>query len=182
MIAPATEWRPVVGFEGRYEVSDAGSVRVAATGRAVKVRVDNRAGYAATCLYRNGRRTDCYVHRLVAAAFIGPCPQGHVVNHKNGVKTDSGANNLEYVTASENTRHAYATGLATPHAGSRKLTDEQVIEIRRILHERKMANARKPTYAEIGAPFGVTEYAVYQIASGKVYKSITAKPSRKART
>lgn len=60
-------WRDVVGFEGRYEVSDEGSVRNAQTGRMLKPqRCTNR--YLALCLGRKNRRL---VHRLVAEVTLG---------------------------------------------------------------------------------------------------------------
>jgi hypothetical protein len=178
MIAPILEWRPVVGFEDCYEVSGDGQLRSIKTGRIYKTRIDQRTGYPTGAMFRNGLRKDAFLHSVVAAAFIGPRPEGFVVNHKNGVKSDNRVENLEYVTPSQNTRHAHATGLMNPQPGSRKLTDEQVVEIRRILAERKSANARTPTYAAIGAMFGVTEYAVYRIGSGRDYKRLL--PARKA--
>ena len=42
--------------------------------------------------------------------FIGTRPEGMVVNHKNGVKTDNRLENLEYITSRENTIHAFKMG------------------------------------------------------------------------
>jgi hypothetical protein len=173
MIAAATEWRPVAGFEDRYEVSDVGQLRSTRTGRLSKTRIDKRTGYPTGQMFRNGLRKDVFMHSVVAAAFIGPRPAGHQVNHKNGIKTDCRPENLEYVTPSENTRHAHATGLTNPQPGSRKLTDQQVVEIIGILAARHISANRKPTFDEIGKQCGVSEYAIYQIDCGKTYRRLS---------
>lgn len=51
------------------------------------------------------------IHVLVTVAFLGDCPNGKEVNHKNGDKSDNRLTNLEYVTHSENMKHAFASGL-----------------------------------------------------------------------
>ena len=56
------------------------------------------------------------MHRLVAAAFLPSDATRTFVNHINGVKYDNQLSNLEYVTRSENARHAHATGLSKGRA------------------------------------------------------------------
>lgn len=51
------------------------------------------------------------MHQLVADAIYGPCPDGMQVNHKDGNKLNYAPSNLEYVTPSENSQHAYDTHL-----------------------------------------------------------------------
>ena len=67
-----------------------------------------------------------YIHRLIAEAFV-PNPENKpFVNHIDGDKYNNAADNLEWVTNSENVKHAYNTGL---HKGRRSLNDEQDAEV-----------------------------------------------------
>lgn len=107
------EWRPVVGFEGKYEVSNCGRVRSLMCQRGkrkqawyLKGKID-RYGYPVVCLRENGRNKHIPVHRLVATAFI-PNPEGkETVNHRSGLKTDNRVSNLEWATQSEQEFHKY---------------------------------------------------------------------------
>ena len=89
----------------RYEVSNLGRVRNAHTERVLRPR-KRRTGYLQVALYYKGKDKECDVHNLVATAFVEGWREGLEVNHKNGVKTDNRAENLEWVTASENRQHA----------------------------------------------------------------------------
>lgn len=69
------------------------------------------AGYMRVQLKRGGLRRRAYVHRLVAECFVKK-PDGNVeINHRNGDKKDNRADNLEWVTRSENLKHAWRIGL-----------------------------------------------------------------------
>lgn len=131
------EWRKIDGWP--YEVSDHGEVR--RTDRAPGTRPGlllkperDRWGYLKVGLRRTGERQRKFlIHVLVAEAFLGMRPEGFTVNHRNGDKQDNRVGNLEWTTRSENQKHAYRTGLqgrGQDH-GRAKLTDEQVLEIRR---------------------------------------------------
>jgi hypothetical protein len=105
------EWRLASGFDSAYEVSSLGQVR--RIGAPCPLRQQpNRTGYPRVCLPRDGRWRWVLVHRLVANAFLGVCPEGRQVNHRDGDKANAAAGNLEYVTRSENRQHALRTGLA----------------------------------------------------------------------
>lgn len=122
-------WKPIVGWEGHYEVSNMGRVRngdlriLRLTATSHGYRVVNTI----TANIHKGR----YVHRLVATAFIQNPDGKPLVNHKNGVKSDNKASNLEWVTPLENNIHASEVLLATN--GSKhwnaKLNDAKVQEI-----------------------------------------------------
>ena len=89
----------------RYEVSNQGRVRNAHTDRVLRPR-KRRDGYLDVMLFYKGQAKRCYIHKLVATAFVEGWREGLEVNHKNGVKTDNRAENLEWVTSSENNQHA----------------------------------------------------------------------------
>lgn len=120
------EWRPVVGYEGIYEVSNFGRIKRARTGYLLNPTVTTR-GYAIVNLVdaSRGLRKCSHVYNIVSAAFLGPKPLGLCVNHIDGVKTNNVLWNLEYVTYRENSQHAIRTGLI-----QRDLSPDQVREVR----------------------------------------------------
>lgn len=141
-----------------YEASDRGHVRDA-SGRRCKY-YDNR-GYKTVHIQGKNYR----VCRLVLAAFLGPCPEGHEVNHKNGRKDDDRLSNLEYVTHAENIRHSYEIGTSSPRRirgeqnGNARIPDHIV---RAVLRECKHAPAR-----QVAKRFGIPVGTVYGWISGK---------------
>lgn len=116
-------WKPVVGFEGAYEVSDHGDVRSidrtwtqvsrfgtlhehTCKGRILRAGIGSN-GYLTVTLGRGNSRT---VHSLVAAAFIGPRPDGCEVLHCDGTRTNNHVSNLRYGTRTENILDAVRSG------------------------------------------------------------------------
>lgn len=93
----------------RYFVTSDGAVLIHGI-REVKASLNKRNGYMQINQRVPNNKT-LYVHRIVAHAWCGGWFEGAVVNHKNGVKTDNRASNLEWCTASHNMRHAVDTGL-----------------------------------------------------------------------
>lgn len=96
------EWRPVVGYEGKYEVSNLGKVDALdfhrqGIRRALK-QVKLNSGYIRVTLYKNGVPTHYQVHRVVASAFI-PNPNNYpCINHKDENKENNVVSNLEWCT------------------------------------------------------------------------------------
>lgn len=164
------QWRAVDGWP--YEVSDQGRVRRgrepgqgARPGRVLRPWVHSTRCYCISLFRCGAKPVSARVHRLVAAAFIGPEPQGHEVNHINGDRFDNRVENLEYVTSSENKQHAFANGLIPsgeehPFA---KLTNEQVREIRVGGGEAQWVTAER---------YGISQSQISRIRAGRIYKYV----------
>lgn len=169
------QWKPVINYEGLYEISNQGRVRRVAPsqgtwpGRILRSRQDSR-GYVYIGLYSKGQRKAHLIHRLVAAAFIGPCPPKAEVNHKNGRKMDNRAVNLEYVSRSENVRHGYHVLGAQTTCGERNTHAKLGIQqVRKIRHLWAMGEY---TQKELGQQFGIDQSAVSLIVTYKRWKHV----------
>lgn len=69
---------------------------------------DNGHGYLTVMIVTETRKQKRpYIHRLVAETFISNPKNKRTINHKNGIKSDNRAENLEWATQSENVKHAY---------------------------------------------------------------------------
>jgi len=168
-------WLAVPGFDGLYSVSDLGSVRGETrirrypAGRILRPS-KHPAGYSKVTLCRDGEHFQFLIHRLVLLAFVGPCPDGLEVNHRNGIKDDNRLENLEYVTASENQKHIRTVlGIVRPTPEPRfgsehwksALTEDQVREIRQTYA------AGGVSQRVLGLRFGVSQTCIGKIISRK---------------
>ena len=102
------KWKKVPGSNA--EVSEDGLIRhnrgVSRGVVSTNSKQPKKSGkYLKVSLYVNGQSVYYWVHRLVAELFIGPCPPGCQVNHKDGNGFNNHYKNLEYVTRKENSRH-----------------------------------------------------------------------------
>lgn len=116
------------------------------------------------------------VHRLVMVAFAGHPPLGKQVNHKDGNPSNNRLVNLEYVTPSENTRHAIRMGLRkVTNQGERhyavKLTDGDVSRIMR------RASAGE-TFSLLAREYGVSGGTISGIVHRKTWKHIPVQPAK----
>jgi hypothetical protein len=130
-------WKPVVGYEDFYSVSNHGRVRREKSitrGKAGTIlRPTRNDVYPAVDLCRDGKRQKQPLHKLVTEAFLGPRPPNMVVNHIDGVKHNPRLSNLEYGTHGHNAKEAYRLGLKDAQGeknGRSRFTNEQILEIR----------------------------------------------------
>ena len=113
-------WAKVPGYP-RYEVSSLGNVRKAYSLSARKRYklpayktinpTDNGFGYLKFPAYDGHNKGKAfYVHRLVVELFLRPMEAGESVNHRDGIRNNNKAQNLEIVDASGNLIDAYRRG------------------------------------------------------------------------
>lgn len=107
MDAKKEEWRDVVGYEGRYRISNLGNVWSCLTNKVLSPNITN--GYHTVCLSNKDKIVKRkYIHILEMNAFYGYPPYDKPeVNHIDGNRANNVLSNLEYVSSSENKLHSY---------------------------------------------------------------------------
>ena len=169
-------WTPVVGYEGLYEISDSRRVRSVdrivrhghrRRGRVLKQTIDP-CGYMTVSLSKANHKRTKRVHSLVAEAFIGPRPYGMEVLHGAKGLDDNSISNLSYGTRQQNARNRARdnTNAEGESHGMSKLTDDDVVEIRR-----QLRNGAKQR--DVAQAFNVTQCPIARIATGRGWKHIT---------
>lgn len=160
-------WRAVVGYEGRYEVSSVGRVRSLGVRGKMLATDPVKGGYLRVNLSRDSHDRKYLVHCLVAAAFIGPCPDGHEVNHKDRKTGNNRADNLEYLTPTQNVRHSFAVGERHPARGERnanaRLSDSTAAAIRSAFAVGGV------TKASLARTYGVSTTLIGRLLNGRTY-------------
>ncbi len=172
------EWRDVIGYERFYRISEFGeTMRVgskmgAKVGRILSTHF-TKNGYKLVDLYgEGGARKKFLVHRLVAAAWIGPRPDGLDVNHKDGNKENNHYGNLEYMTRSDNMLHASRNGLVNYATGENAPT--AVMTWGRVREMRRLYVPGKVGYKRLAKQFGISIGAAHCIVKGRTWKDEVA--------
>lgn len=170
MHQPTLEWRDVVGFEGKYEVSENGLVRKPKTKRAIKTSYIHPSGYKFLVLTKDRKRSTTAIHRLVAKAFI-PNPNNlPQVNHKDTDKTNNHFSNLEWCTNAENQAHAIKNGLVRYVKGSEhgnSIIDEHIAASIRVEYM-----TGKYSWRTLGQKYGISKAHVGQILRRITWKHV----------
>lgn len=173
------EWRDIEGYVGRFKISNLGRVKsmersVSRKGNSTSIQKEmikkqrlTKYGYLTVYLSISKKYKHYFVHRLVAKFFISDSPtKKHTVNHKNGIKTDNRVENLEWVTHSENLKHAFRMGLMCQkgenHANP-KLNNKIVLKIFR----------SKKKAIELSSLYKISTSTVYNIKTGKGWSHLT---------
>jgi hypothetical protein len=159
-------WKPVVGFEGLYEVSNLGRVHGIRWNTILRGKSCPR-GYMNFTLRKNGRPHYLRGCRIVATAFISNPDSKPQVNHKDGIHGNDRVTNLEWATGSENAEHwvrelANMAGCGHPMS---KFSENDLLEARRLRSEEKW------TLKRIAEKYDCSIHAVYAMLVGKTYRA-----------
>jgi hypothetical protein len=169
-------WRPVVGYEGLYEVSDMGRVRsmdrwlLCRDGQLqwhrskVLKPLDNGKGYRGVSLSNlceSVKPIRLYVHSIVLESFIGPRPSDHQAAHGDGDRSNNRLSNLRWATVSDNNADKLDHG--THQFGEQNpsaiLNEADVLSIRQ--------RYRRGIGATLAREYGVDSGTVYAIVKRK---------------
>jgi hypothetical protein len=170
-------WKDVVGYEGLYQVSSIGQVKVLDRecnhwrgGKLIRkgfiIKPTCPKGYnRVTLTDRSGKAKIYFVHQVVAIAFIGPRTQERpYINHKNFVRNDNRVENLEWVNSQENMNHQVDANRSLK--GSKNPSS--------ILNEKQVREIRKCTlsFKEMSEKYGVCIGTIEALRYGRIWKHI----------
>ena len=164
------EWKQIQGYEGYY-VSDRGDVKSYNSDHAGHILKPNKSdkGYIRVSLRNSkGGSSTMNVHRLVASAFIPNPDNLPQVNHKNGIKDDNRVENLEWVTSSQNVKHAYE--VLGKQSGAQGKHFERKAKLLPI--EVKIVRQTDIPNIELAKYLGVTDSCICHIRQRRTYKYI----------
>lgn len=177
------EWRPITGWDGRYEVSNMGRVRTwferigstVVRSQEPKILSQNLGGakrqYRRVTFYTHSKYQSRYVHQLVLESFVGQRPEKHQASHEDGVGSNNRIDNLSWKTVIDN--HADKKRHGTQTFGERHpnshLTEDQVIYI--------LNDNRKTPGLRLARIFGVNHKTVYAILNGKTWRHLRERRS-----
>ena len=167
-------WKDIEGFEGLYQVSNMGRVKslertVWNKGTGYYMTVSERIlkannvgkGYLQVKLFKDGKRKTCYIHRIVATAFLDNPKNYNEVNHKDEDKTNNCVDNLEWCS------HSYNNNYGTKNQRAVKKLSKPVIGVDKVTG----LILEFPSAKEAGGVLGIDSSHITQCCKGK-YKSI----------
>ena len=172
---PEEVWKPVIGYEGVYSVSNLGRVRRdapacgASVGSIVKHWISTHR-YATVALSYKSRVVHRSVHTLVLEAFVGPRPRNMGCRHLDGNRLNPRLDNLRWGTQTENEKDKVLHGTTTrgAHNGQARLSEEDVRQIQVMLKQGKVQQ-------RIADHFGVGRGCVSKISTGRRWVHLVEK-------
>ena len=174
------KWKDIPDYKGIYQVSNMGKVKSLPRIRRNRHGLCNpvpekilkqnvlKSGHHMVRLYKDGdgSKKDFGVHRLVLLAFVGPCPDGMECCHYDGNPSNNRQNNLRWDTKWSNMEDSKRHG--TFALGKSKLTEEQVLEIRKLYRE----GESKTIMTDLAKKFGLALGTIHPLIKGKTWSHL----------
>ena len=177
------EWRPVNGFETLYEVSSWGHVKSLAhdswggPGYRQLIHFDEKIlktfvsanGYVKVTLFKDGKHSQKYVHRLVAEAFIPNPDNLPVVDHIDSDKLNSNVSNLRWCTTYQNVHYAIENGTLSLEENTKHLQTDEAKTAQKKACSRPVVRSDGKVYESMAAAardLGCARQAVGQCVRG----------------
>lgn len=173
-------FRPIVGYPG-YRVNRRGMIESCWSRHARPSRmtetwqslspVRRRWGHQTVNLSRGGKKISRPVHRLDLEAWVGPCPEGLICCHNNGLPWDNRGENLRWDSYQANADDAlrHGTRAKGSSCGATKLAEDDVVQIRRLWAGCVQAR-------ELASRFGVSANNIRAIVRGNSWRHIPLVP------
>jgi hypothetical protein len=174
-------WKDIEKFNNEYQISNIGRIRskfkviVRSNGtnhtrvsKVLKPAISND-GYLKGAVCVDKKMIPYKIHRLVAENFCEGYKAGLEVNHIDGNKQNNNCENLEWVTRSENIKHAVKTGLLPVTRGSQraqaKMTEKDVVQIHQMM-------AKGVKRKDICAFLNISIHMYKDVQRGKTWKHV----------
>lgn len=177
-------WKPIPGYKRYYKISNHG--RVKSIPRKVKVITPgkkswhrkfpgviikgraNHCGHVGVILFKNGHGRYRFIHSLVLIAFVGPKPKGTQCCHWDGNPSNNTISNLRWGTPKDNSldKQRHNTMIKGEKHSQAKLTERDILEIRRLYSEEKTSKS------QLATRYKVSWQAIYLIVNRRRWKHI----------
>lgn len=128
-------FKEISGYEGHYKIGSLGTVLSFKRGKIKAMKTHTQGtGYLKVILCINGKIKTCYIHRLVADAFLTKSNEKPEVNHIDGNKLNNTLKNLEWINSSDNVAHSHNV-CGKKYSKHIKITPSQIIDIESLIFE-----------------------------------------------
>lgn len=175
-------WKDIPNYEGLYQASNMGNIRsldkiVPKWNKPYKRKIKGRVlkkhkangGYNVVALHKNKNQKTYKVSRLIGITWKDNPDNKPEINHKNSIRTDDRAENIEWCTRSENVKHSYDKGNANQKGEKNaysKLTKKKVLSIR------DKYDSGKYSQIELSDMFNISKTTIHNVVKRKTWNHL----------